>query len=149
MLIRIINGTYGHRPKLANGKYSNYVIPVTRNDPPIDVDDDEAKRLIAKNVAVALNRTEGAPVALSDDYGSAAMGNSPSDSDGESATPDPGESDAESLEELSYTDLKKLAKELGIDTTKVRKKEALIDAIQAREAQISEAPVLSAEEVME
>lgn len=51
MLIHIINGTYGHRPKLANGENSPFVVPVTRNDPPIDVDEKEAARLVEAGLA--------------------------------------------------------------------------------------------------
>ncbi|MGN1370194.1 MAG: SAP domain-containing protein [Aristaeellaceae bacterium] len=58
MLIRIINGTYGHRPKLANGKDSPYVVPVTRNDPPIEVDEKEASRLVEAGIAEYVNVEE-------------------------------------------------------------------------------------------
>lgn len=52
MLIRIINGTYGHRPRLPNGEMSPYVVPTTPSDPPIDVDEEKAKELVKANVAV-------------------------------------------------------------------------------------------------
>lgn len=55
MLIRIINGTYGHRPTLANGEKSNFIVPVTRNDLPIEVDEKEAKRLVEASVAQYVN----------------------------------------------------------------------------------------------
>ncbi len=55
MLIRIINGIYGHRPKLANGKTSNYIVPITRDDLPIDVEDKEAKRLVDGCIAEYVN----------------------------------------------------------------------------------------------
>ena len=55
MLIHIINGTYGHRPILPNGEYSNYVVPVTRADLPIDVDEKEAARLVNGGIAEYVN----------------------------------------------------------------------------------------------
>ena len=58
MLIRIINGTYGHRPKIMkNGELveSTYVVPTTPKDPPIEVTDEEAERLVKQGVAAYLN----------------------------------------------------------------------------------------------
>lgn len=149
MLIRIINGTYGHRPMLANGEYSNYVVPVTRNDPAIEVSDDEAARLIRKGIAIAASAPTAAQAGLTDDSDSLAMGNSPDDSDSESAVLGPGESDEDSLDEMGYSELLKRAKVLGIDTFRVRKREMLIELIRAKEADTSDAPVLGAEEVIE
>lgn len=54
MLVQIVNGTYGHRPKDRNGKLCEYVVPTTRNDPPIEVEDMEAERLIAAGIAVSM-----------------------------------------------------------------------------------------------
>lgn len=67
MLVKIVNGIYGHRPKLANGKPSEYVVPVSRYDPPINVDEEEAKRLVAAGIAeYAAKATETAPAAPED-----------------------------------------------------------------------------------
>ena len=52
MLIQIVNGMYGHRPTLPNGQPSDYVVPTTRFDPPINVPDEEAKRLVENGIAV-------------------------------------------------------------------------------------------------
>lgn len=60
MLIRIISGTYGHRPVLPNGRLSEYVVPTTRNDPPIDVPEDTAARLVEAGVAEYLHAEEPA-----------------------------------------------------------------------------------------
>lgn len=54
MMIKIISGTYGHRPILPNGKESPYVVPVTPDDLPIDVDQAEGERLIAEGIAEAV-----------------------------------------------------------------------------------------------
>ena len=56
--IKIISGVYGHRPEK-----SPYVIPVTVNDPPISVEDDEAIRLVELGVA-AYVEAETPPTAV-------------------------------------------------------------------------------------
>ena len=65
MLIHIINGTYGHRPILPDGKRSEHVVPSTRRDPPIDVDEKEAQRLVKAKVAEYVQKeavaTDAAP----------------------------------------------------------------------------------------
>lgn len=67
MLVKIVNGIYGHRPKLANGRMSEYVVPVSRYDPPINVDEEEAKRLVDAGVAeYAQKAPETAPAAPED-----------------------------------------------------------------------------------
>jgi len=43
-LVKIINGTFGYKKK-------PYVIPVTKNDPPIEVDEETAKDLVERGVA--------------------------------------------------------------------------------------------------
>lgn len=70
MLIQIINGTYGHRPTLFGGKRSDYVVPVTRNDPPIDVDEKEAERLVSAGVAEYVHgeHVATAPAPSDDEY---------------------------------------------------------------------------------
>lgn len=51
--VRIINGTYGHRP--INSKY---VVPITAGDPPIALSDEKADDLVARHIAefVATNQ---------------------------------------------------------------------------------------------
>lgn len=51
MLIHIINGAYGYREKKEDGQLACTVKSATRNDPPIDVDDDEAVRLVESGIA--------------------------------------------------------------------------------------------------
>ena len=51
MLIHIINGAYGYREKKEDGQLSDYVKSVTRFDPPIEVDDDEAAMLVERGIA--------------------------------------------------------------------------------------------------
>lgn len=51
MLIKIISGSFGHRPMLPNGKQSPYVIQVTPDHPPIEVDDTIAEELVKAGTA--------------------------------------------------------------------------------------------------
>lgn len=90
MLIQIINGTYGYRPMILKKDHkepSEYVVPTTRNDPPIDVDEKEAKRLVEAGVAEYVHihdvATATAPSDAEDPIGSMSSeeggGNSPGD----------------------------------------------------------------------
>lgn len=45
-LIRIVNGTYGHKP---HG--SRFIIPTTAGDPPIMVSDEKAHNLVERGIA--------------------------------------------------------------------------------------------------
>ncbi len=80
MLIRIINGTYGHRPALANGEKSNFIVPVTRNDLPIDVDEKEAMRLVEAGIAQYANVEAVATASVAPQTDSP-IGNTPGDED--------------------------------------------------------------------
>ena len=51
MLIHIVNGAYGYREKKENGQLADSVKTATRFDPPIEVDDDEAVRLVESGIA--------------------------------------------------------------------------------------------------
>lgn len=118
-LIKIINGTYGHRP---DG--SNYVLPITCEDPPISVSEEEAERLIGLGVAERVSDSQTAePEAEAPDLVEDAL-------------------DRETLKGMKLADLKKLAEDGGIDPAGM-KKDALIDAILAG------VPELSVEDVVE
>lgn len=112
MLVKIISGTYGHRPILPNGQKSHYVIPVRAGEAPIDVDKAEADRLIGLGVAEAVKaekikaQKEEAPEGASEP-----------------------KEEGTTLEEMSFNDLKALAQENGIDITGIRSKSGLIEAI--------------------
>lgn len=45
-LIRIVNGTYGHKPE-----GSRFIVPTTAGDPPIMVSDEKARDLVEKHIA--------------------------------------------------------------------------------------------------
>ncbi len=131
MLIKIINTTYGYRPILPNGKKSHYVIPVKPGEAPIDVDKAEADRLIALGVAEAVGtKNDKAPEVKAPEAAPEAV--------------ETGNLDAEQLKDMTFDQLKSLAKEMGADTTGIRSKAGLIEAITALDV-----PVLEAEDVVD
>ena len=140
-IVKIVNGTYGHRP---DG--SKYVIPVTPADLPISVSDEEAKRIVEMGVAVYVDAGAVA-TAPADDFDSSPISNSPSDEGGDSGDSDcveiTGTLDPEGLKDWKMDDLKKLAADMGIDTTNLKKKAALIDAICTVEVGIPDEEVPS------
>ena len=151
-IVKIISGTYGHRPE-----NSPYVIPVTPRDPAISVDDDEAKRLVKIGVAAYVDAEaplEDVATAVPGDSDGQTIGNSPDNGEGENGDSDPGEIagtlDPEDLKGWKMEDLKKLAADLGIDTTGIKKKDDLIAAIAAVEVSIpDEAVVMGTGDVVE
>ena len=150
--IKIISGVYGHRPEK-----SPYVVPVTVNDPPISVEDDEAIRLVELGVA-AYVEAETHPTAVATAHGcdsdSCPIGPSPKDGGGENGDSAPGDITGnlapEALKEWKMDDLKKLAVDMGIDASGIKRKEDLIAAIAAVEVTVpAEAPDLGVEDVVE
>ena len=151
-LVKIINGTYGHRPT-----GSAYVLPVAAGGQPISVTDEEAERLV--NLGVAAYVEQGAvATALSEDAAGSTIGNSPSDGDGERGDSDPaeiaGHLDHDDLMSWKMEDLKKLAADMGLDTADLKKKAAIVDSICAIEVSvpadaIEDAPDLGVEDVVE
>lgn len=150
--IKIISGVYGHRPEK-----SPYVIPVTVNDPPISVEDDEAIRLVELGVA-AYVEAETPPTAVATAHGcdsdSCPIDPSLKDEGGESVDYAPGEIDGhldpDALKQMKMDNLKKLAADMGIDITGIKKKDDLVAAIAAVEVTVpSDAPVLGVEDVIE
>lgn len=128
MLVKIISGTYGHRPILPNGQKSHYVIPVRAGEAPIDVEKAEGERLIGLGVAEAvqaekIKATKQEPVEKAPEA----------------------ENEGVSLEEMSFNELKALAQENGVDVSGIRSKSGLIEAINAAE----EAPSFDAQDVVD
>lgn len=138
MLIRITNGTYGHSPILPDGSKSRYVVPVTRKSGPIDVDPDEADRLVELCVAeYVTGEAVTEPQKVAD-----------APAEGEELTKDV------PLEEMTFTQLKEIAKGLGIDVGKIKSKAAMIEAISAEAeegipADDDQAPDLNAQDVVD
>ncbi len=148
ILVKIISGTYGYRPEK-----SNYVIPVSVGEGPISVDDDEAKRLVEIGVAAYIDKetpVEAVATAPSCDSDSCPIDNSPDSEDGENGDSGPGEVtgnlDPEELKGWKMDELKKLATDMGIDATGIKKKDDLIAAIVAVEVTV---PALDTEDVVE
>ena len=141
MLIKIISGTYGHRPLLPNGKRSPYLNPVKAGSPPIEVDDAEAERLFALGVAEMADPEENkAPEAKAAEKAPEVSGE-----------PITGHLDGVDLESMSFNDLKALAKDIGIDAGKIKSKAGLIQAITEVEveAPAEELPAFDAEDVVD
>lgn len=128
MLVKIISGTYGHRPILPNGQKSHYVIPVRAGEAPIDVEEAEGERLIGLGVAEAVQ---------------AEKIKAPKQEPIEKAPE--AENEGVSLEEMSFNELKALAQENGVDISGIRSKSGLIEAINAAE----EAPSFDAQDVVD
>ena len=129
MLVKIISGTYGHRPILPNGEKSHYVIPVRAGEAPIAVDEAEGKRLIALGVAEAVeveNVTVSEAEAIEEEL-------------------EPQAEDI-SLEDMTFNELKALAQERGIGIGGIRSKAGMIEAIKAKS---EEAPVFDAQDVVD
>lgn len=129
MLVKIISGTYGHRPILPNGQKSHYVIPVRAGEAPIDVDKAEADRLIGLGVAEAVQ---------------AEKIKAPKQEPVETAPE--AESEGADLESMSFNELKAFAQEQGIDVSGIRSKAGLIEAISA---EAEEAPTFDAQDVVD
>lgn len=128
MLVKIISGTYGHRPILPNGQKSHYVIPVRAGEAPIDVTEAEGERLIGLGVAEAVQ---------------AEKIKAPKQEPVEKAPE--AENEGTRLEDMSFNELKALAQETGVDVSGIRSKSGLIEAINAAE----EAPSFDAQDVVD
>ena len=123
MKIKIVAGVYGYRDQ--NG----FLKPKGEGEV-IDIDDTEAERLIGLCVASSVE-----PVASQDSIPDVFC-----DSEGDT-TPDESEAEEEACSEatddeyvdyndMSFEELKESAKLLGIDTSKLRSKKAVIKAIE-------------------
>ena len=149
MLIRIINGTYGHRPTLANGEKSNFIVPVTRNDLPIEVDEKEAQRLVEAGVAqyVTIEAVATDHVAPEADN---PIGNTP---EGEDGTEDAGEPENEHVpfEEPAFTtdmradELRAAMRERGLTVKIGMTKAEMVAALNGTE----DLPELTVQDVVE
>ena len=133
MLVKIISGTYGHRPILPNGQKSHYVIPVRAGEAPIEVNEAEGERLIGLGVAEAVQAEKiKAPKA------EAAEGASEAETEGAS------------LEDMSFNELKALAQEMGLDVGGIRSKAGMIEAITTAQEDPGDGfPSLDAQDVVD
>ena len=133
MKIEIISGSYGWR------KTKDAMPKLVERGGVCEVDEAEARRLVALGVAAIVHEADEAPVASSStvESGDTPCADMPSEENGAEA-----HLDAEQLQEMTVAQLKELAAELGIETAKLRKKDDLIAAIVA-------VPVEPGEEISE
>lgn len=149
MLIQITNGTYGHTPILPDGRKSRYVVPVNRKTGPIDVEPEEAARLVEAGVAEYVTdepaKAAKAPEAPAEEP-AAEEPEAPAE---ETVT---GHLDGTDLESMTFAELKALAQDMGIETGKIKSKAAMIEAITAVEVEApaeDDLPELSAQDVVD
>lgn len=133
MKIEIISGSYGWR------KTKDAMPKLVERGGICEVDEAEARRLVALGVAAIVHEAAEAPVASGStvESGDTPCADMPSEENGAEA-----HLDAEQLQEMTVAQLKELAAELGIETAKLRKKDDLIAAIVA-------VPVEPGEEISE
>lgn len=99
----------------------------------IEIDNASGKRLINLKAAVKVTTAEPetARKAPPDENPN---GNTPEDENGQNS-PITGHLDGTDLETMSFADLKALAKDMGIDTGKIKSKSGMIEAITAVEVE--------------
>lgn len=120
MLIKMTNGSFGYREKTPEG-YSLHVVGKTRLDPPFEVDEEVGNDLIARGVAVRVDGPQEAPAQAAPPEGMI------------EATMDGGQ-----FEDMTVAELKKLAVEMGLDVSGIRKKADLIDLITSEIVYVDE-----------
>lgn len=129
MLVRIISGTYGYIPTLINGEKSPYVVNVTRGDLPIDLDEDEAKRLVKEGVAEYVDG-EAVATATVPFEDADPNGNMPEEENAPESQETAENGEDVDLDDMTFAELKAYAQEIGIENVgKYRSKAALIEAI--------------------
>lgn len=147
MLIRVINGMVGYRPKDRNGEPSIFVQEKRRGDLPFEVDPDVGERLVRDGIAEEVALPDAAGPLWGDAEPEAGEnlpdGETPSEGQ-EEAHLDPGQ-----LEGMTVAQLKILATDMGLDISGCKKKSEIIDLINAEGVEAEEdgeaPPDLSAE----
>ena len=126
MKVEIISGSYGWR------KTKDAMPKLIERGGTCEVDEAEAKRLVALGVAAIVHESDEAPVASASTgrNDAAPCADMPSKENGAEGDTE-AHLDAEQLQEMTVAQLKELAAELGIETAKLRKKDDLIAAIAA------------------
>ena len=126
MKVEIISGSYGWR------KSKDAMPKLIERGGTCEVDEAEAKRLVALGIAAIVREVDEAPVATASTgrNDAAPCADMPSEENGAEGDTE-AHLDAEQLQEMTVAQLKELAAELGIETAKLRKKDDLIAAIAA------------------
>ena len=109
-----------------------------------EVDESTGKRLVESGVAEETTRPEA--------VGSIHQAQTPVPSENPPAIPnaqnEPSEGENDDLESMTFNELKALAKEMGIETGKIKSKSGMIQAIHEAAAN-DQPPVFEAQEVVE
>ena len=126
MKVEIISGSYGWR------KTKDAMPKLIERGGICEVDEAEARRLVALGVAKIVHEADEAPVASGSTVESvdAPCADMPSEENGAESDAE-AHLDAEQLQEMTVAQLKELAAGLGIETAKLRRKDDLIAAITA------------------
>ena len=126
MKIEIISGSYGWR------KTKDAMPKLVERGGICEVDEAEARRLVALGVAAIVREADEAPVASASTgrNDAAPCADMPNKENGAESDTE-AHLDTEQLQEMTVAQLKELAAELGIETAKLRKKDDLIAAIVA------------------
>lgn len=133
MKIEIISGSYGWR------KTKDAMPKLIERGGTCEVDEAEAKRLVALGVAAIVREVDEASVASASTgrNDAAPCADMPNKENGAESDAE-AHLDAEQLQEMTVAQLKELAAELGIETAKLRKKDDLIAAIAAVPVELGE-----------
>jgi len=127
--VKIISGTYGYN----NGKH---IEPKDRTSAPFPLADDEAERLVRLGIAeIVLNKVATCENGEEINSPSANSSNAENSANGknEGGNDIVGHLDVEQLKEMTNKELKALAEDMGIDTSKMKVKDDYIQAIVAVE----------------
>lgn len=154
MLVQIVNGTYGHRPRLPDGKLSDYVVPTTRFDPPIEVADEEAERLVklgiaeyvhadAADVATVLPEAEDPAVNTTEEETAQNGSEGQENENGDDLTDD--EDITVFTTDMKVNELRAAMQERGLNIHVGMTKREMVEALNGS----SDAPVLEAEGVID
>lgn len=129
LTVKIISGTYGCKIK-------GRIVPKDHTSEPFSLDDTEAKRLVSLGVAEII--TEGVATGGNGKETNPPSVNPSNDENGSNGENEGGNDivghlDAEQLREMTNKELKALAEDMGIDTSKMKVKADYIQAIVAVE----------------
>lgn len=137
LTVKIISGTYGHTIKKKIGdKTTTRIVPKNRMSEPFELEDAEAKRLVSLGVAEII--TEGVATGEKGKEANPPNVNPSNDKNGKNGENEGdmeigGHLDEEQFRKMTNKDLKALAEDMGIDTSKMKVKDDYIRAIVAVE----------------
>lgn len=134
LTVKIISGTYGYN----TGKH---IEPKDRKSEPFTLPKDEANRIVALGIAKIVSK-EVATGENGEENNSASVnlnnGENGSKVENEGENQIVGHLDAEQLKEMTIKELKSLAEDMGIDTSKMKVKNDYVQAILDVEVSVTE-----------